>query len=137
MPAPMRTGGATLPASVAKGIHCQDSLSQQQGLNMRVPKEFDQFCSQFLEPQAFVDVFDGSYEKLIEDAVESLNRQQALVVKQFLDELLSGRYSGADLVGIWRRTPAQMNLGNAKTTVARLKMMRDALSERLGQTSKA
>jgi hypothetical protein len=58
------------------------------------------------------------------------------VVKQFLDELLSGRYSGADLVGIWRKTPAQMGLGNAKNTVARLTMMRDAVSERLGQTSK-
>jgi hypothetical protein len=103
---------------------------------MRIPKEFDQFCSQFLEPQAFADVYDGSYEKLIESAVASLNRPQAPVVKQFLDELLSGRYSGADLVGIWRRTPARMNLGNAKTTVARLTMMRDALSERLGLTSK-
>ncbi|MFL6973616.1 MAG: hypothetical protein ACJ8F2_17040 [Xanthobacteraceae bacterium] len=110
---------------------------RHQGLNMRVPKEFDQFCRQFLEHQAFADLYDHSYEKLIEDAVASLNRQQALVVKQFLNELLSGRYSGADLVGIWRRTPAQMNLGDAKGTVARLKMMRDALSERLGETSKA
>jgi hypothetical protein len=30
-----------------------------------------------------------------------------------------------------------MRLGDAKGTVERLKMMRDALSERLGQTSKA
>ncbi|MFL6951537.1 MAG: hypothetical protein ACJ8FU_25370, partial [Xanthobacteraceae bacterium] len=124
-------------SAVAKTIHCQNLLSQQQGLSMRVPKEFDQFCRYFLEHQAFADLYDHSYEKLIEDAVASLNRQQALVVKQFLNELLSGRYSGADLVGIWRRTPAQMNLGDAKGTVARLKMMRDALSERLGETSKA
>ena len=99
---------------------------------MRVPKEFDQFCSRFLDDQAFVDCYGASYEKLIVDVVASLNRQEALVVKQFLDELLSGRYSGADLVGIWRRTPAQMSIGNAKITVAHLKMMRDAVSERLG-----
>jgi hypothetical protein len=104
---------------------------------MRVPKEFDQFCSQFMDDQAFFDCYGGSYKRLIQDIVASLNKQDALVVKQFLDKLLSGRYSGADLVGIWRRTPAQMSIGNAKITVAHLKMMRDALSERLGQTSKA
>jgi len=98
---------------------------------VRVPKEFDQFCSQFCD-----ECYEESYEDLIEGAVASLNRQQAVVVKQFLDELLSGRHSGADLVGIWRRTSARMRLGDAKGTVARLKMMRDALSERLGQTSK-
>jgi hypothetical protein len=103
---------------------------------MRVPSEFDKFCGKFYEWQMFADV-DGTIENAISRAVNSLDKQEALVVKQFLDSLLSGRYSGADLVGIWRRTPAQMNLGNAKTTVARLKMMRDALSERLGQTSKA
>jgi hypothetical protein len=103
---------------------------------VRVPEEFDQFCSQFWDDQVFMDVYDCSYEKLIENAVASLNRQQAVVVKQFLDKLLSGRYSGADLKGIWRRTPAQINLGSAKDTVACLRMMRDALSERLGQTSK-
>jgi hypothetical protein len=98
---------------------------------MRIPKEFGYFCSRFYCIQVFMDVDDGSMEKTIRRAIRSLNKQQALVVKQFLDKLLSGRYSGADLVGIWRRTPAGMNLGNAKHTVEYLKLMRDLMGERL------
>jgi hypothetical protein len=97
---------------------------------MRVPEEFNHFCSEFCCSQLFMDIDDGSMEKAIRRAIRSLNKQQALVVKQFLDKLLSGRYSGADLVGIWRRTPAGMNLGNAKHTVQYLKLMRDLISER-------
>jgi hypothetical protein len=74
---------------------------------------------------------NGSMEKAIKRAIRSLNKQQVLVVKRFIDKLLSGRYSGADLVGIWRRTPAQMNLGNARHTVEYLKLMRDLMGERL------
>jgi hypothetical protein len=43
-----------------------------------------------------------------------LNEQQAAVAREFLDELLRGRYSGADLIGLWRRTPAQMTSGMQK-----------------------
>ncbi len=98
---------------------------------MRVPEEFNHFCSEFYCSQLFMDVDDGSMGKAIKRAIRSLNKQQTLVVKQFLDKLLNGRYSGADLVGIWRRTPARMNLGNAKHTVEYLKLMRDLMSERL------
>jgi hypothetical protein len=102
---------------------------------VRIPKEFDQFCSAFLCTEAFMDCYGGSYEDMIDDVVASLNKEQAVVVKQFLDKLLSGRYSGADLVGIWRRTSADINLGNAKSTVARLKFMRNVLAERLQRMS--
>ena len=96
---------------------------------MRVPEEFDQFCSRFVEWQVVMDCYGGSLETLIEEVVLDLNEHQRLVVRQFLDKLLSGRYSSADLVGIWRRTSAGMNLGNAKQTVARLRYMHDLLAD--------
>jgi len=96
---------------------------------MRVPKEFDEFCSHFLCWQAIRDCYGGSVNDMVEDIVASMNQRQRLTIKKVLDELLSGRYSSADLVGIWRRTPAKINLGNAKQTVATLTFIRDLLAD--------
>ena len=56
---------------------------------MRVPEEFNDFCSEFDCIQVFMDLDDGSMEKAIKRAIRSLNKHQALVVKQFLDKTIA------------------------------------------------
>jgi len=61
---------------------------------------------------------------MIAAALRSMNEEQKHVVRQFLDELLSGRHSSAEIKGVWRRTPAEIYFLKAGGVVAFLQLVR-------------
>jgi hypothetical protein len=64
---------------------------------------------------------------MIAAALSSMNEQQKHVVRQFLDELLSGRHASAAIKGVWRRTPAAIYFLKARGVVAFLQLVRDVM----------
>jgi hypothetical protein len=89
---------------------------------MRVPDEFNRMCVGFHQ-----GTFRMTLDEMIKHALGFLDENQARVVKQFLDKLLSGRYTAAEMKGVLRRSPAQVSFGNAKSCHAFLKRMRELM----------
>lgn len=56
-----------------------------------------------------------------------LSAAQREVVRVYLDELLSGKYSNGDLCGPWRKTGADIRLGSRKGATKFLQTMRSVI----------
>jgi hypothetical protein len=90
-------------------------------------------------PRAFVDTlrrFHQDIEKtcptlelLAEFAVRGLRGEDREAVARFLDEVLSGRYSGGELTALLRRSPADIYLSDAKQVAELLRLMREMLEQ--------
>jgi len=90
---------------------------------MRVPDEFNQMCLGFHQ-----DTFRRlTRDEAIKHALGFIDEKQAEVVKRFLDKLLSGRYTAAEMKGVLRRSPAQVRFRNAKACHAFLKRIRELM----------
>jgi hypothetical protein len=63
----------------------------------------------------------------IKFALGGLDEREARVVKDFLDKLLSGRYTAAEMKGVLRKSPAEIRFRNAKAVHAFLRQMRDLM----------
>ncbi|ARN82167.1 hypothetical protein B1812_14950 [Methylocystis bryophila] len=62
-----------------------------------------------------------------------LSTAQRELVRAYLDELLSGKYSNGDLSSIWRKTRAELRFGSRKSATKFLQTMRsvfDSLDDR-------
>jgi hypothetical protein len=68
---------------------------------MEIPWAFRQF-SGFFYPHGYEEF--ASEDKWIAHNFNVLPAEERAVLKQFLDELLSGRYSDEDLADIWAST---------------------------------
>jgi hypothetical protein len=90
-----------------------------------IPDEFNEFCRHFHQD---VTRIYSTPEPMIAAALSSMNEQQKNVVRQFLDELLSGRHTSAEIKGVWRRTPADIYFTKAKGVLAFLQLVRDVMS---------
>src|SRR2546430_4609621 len=68
---------------------------------MDIPKDFIQLCNIF-----YPGIFDeySTEEECIADIVLGCSDKRKQVIKKFLDQLLSGRYSDAELARIWLST---------------------------------
>lgn len=66
---------------------------------MQIPDEFRQFCHWFY--QGSRDDF-ATYEEWIGHAVARVDGKQKEVIRKFLDELLSGKYSDQEVAQVWR-----------------------------------
>jgi len=89
---------------------------------MRVPDEFNQLCAGFHQ-----DTFRMAGDDRIKHALEFIDERQTRIVKQFLDKLLSGRYTAAEMKGVLRRSPAEIRFRNAKACHALLKRIRELM----------
>jgi hypothetical protein len=89
---------------------------------MRVPDEFNQMCAGFHQ-----DTHLMTRDEAIRHALGFLDERQTTVVKQFLDKLLSGRYTAAEMKGVWRRSPAEVRFRDAKAIHAFLKRLREMM----------
>jgi hypothetical protein len=69
---------------------------------MRVPDELNRMCLGFHQ-----DTFRLTRDEAIRLALGFINEKQAEVVKQFLDKLLSGRYTAAEMKGVLRKSTSQ------------------------------
>jgi hypothetical protein len=72
---------------------------------MRVADEFNQMCLGFHQ-----DTFRLTRDEAIRHALGFIDEKQAGVVKQFLDMLLSDRYTAAEMKGVLRRKSASQSL---------------------------
>ena len=90
---------------------------------MRVPDEFNQMCLGFHQ-----DTFRRlTRDEAIKHALGFIDEKQARVVKQFLDKLLSGRYTAAEMKGVMNRSPAEIRFRNAKGCHSFLKRIRELM----------
>jgi hypothetical protein len=76
-----------------------------------IPHEFKDLCRHFHQD---VTRIYSTPEQMIAAAVRSMNEEKKHVVQQFLDELLSGRHTSAEIKGVWRRAPADIHFPEAK-----------------------
>ncbi|SRR6266446_2870827 len=97
---------------------------------MVIPDAFKDLCSYFHQ-----DVFlvHSTPEEMIASALEQmrflgqLNDERKGVLRQFLDELLSGRHTSAEIRQMWWETPAEIYFPKDEVLLAFLQSIRDAM----------
>lgn len=70
---------------------------------MNIPDEFKFLCRSFY--QGVEEVY-ASTQEIVDDAVATLTPEQKIVVKDYLDELTSGKYDEQQLWDIWEEAGA-------------------------------
>lgn len=78
---------------------------------MQIPEEFREMCIRFY--QGVTEDFDANGE-LINYAISDLNGAQRKVVRDDLDELMSGRYSEEQIEAIWRAAGAEIRISRGE-----------------------
>lgn len=68
-----------------------------------IPDEFRFLCRSFYDG---VGEVYSSTQEMVDDAVATLTPEQKLVVKDYLDELMSGKYDEQQLWDIWEQAGA-------------------------------
>jgi hypothetical protein len=97
---------------------------------MIIPDAFKDLCRYFHQ-----DVFlvHSTPEEVIASALEQmrflgqLNDERTGVLRQFLDELLSGRHASAEIQEMWWQTPAHIYFAKDEVLLAFLQSIRDAI----------
>lgn len=74
---------------------------------MEIPKAFKSICRYF-----FRGVEEGynSGEEILQAALSGLTAEERAVVKQYLDEILDGRYDDDELERIWHAAGAELRI---------------------------
>jgi hypothetical protein len=95
---------------------------------MPVPDEFNRLCVWFHQ-DAWAHF--ATTEQVIADAISNLNDSQRKVVRAYLDELLSGKYTEEELQCIWRTTSAGVSIssGQEGDSARFLRMVRSAIGD--------
>jgi len=70
---------------------------------MNIPDAFHKIGSEFHQD---THLLYKTLDEAIMASIAEMTQQEHEVAKNFLDELLSGRYSDEDLASIWNETPA-------------------------------
>jgi hypothetical protein len=70
-----------------------------------VPNEFEKLCQWFHQDWHLTN---PSPEHMVRSALATLSEKERIVVRSFLDELLSGRHDVEELQRIWWETPADI-----------------------------
>jgi hypothetical protein len=99
-------------------------------MDMVIPDVFKDLCRLFHQD---VMLIYSAPEQMIASALEQmrvlgqLNDERKRVLRQFLDELLSGRHTPAEIQQIWRETPADITFSKGERLLAFLQLIRDDL----------
>jgi|WetSurMetagenome_2_1015567.scaffolds.fasta_scaffold1146189_1 hypothetical protein len=94
---------------------------------MSIPQAFIQFTAFFHQD---FDLLFPEGEGLIEDAIAHTALDDQKVIKNYLDELLSGKFSEDELRTIWRSTRAEISpfRGSNGSCAEFLKLIRSTFS---------
>lgn len=92
---------------------------------MNIPEEVRHFGECFYQGSA-EDV--SSNQEWIDLALRIAGRQRAPVIKRFLDELLNGRHSTAEIRRIWDTVSPNYTIREDTDLVAFLAMIRDTIA---------
>ncbi|HEY8161300.1 MAG: hypothetical protein ACR650_04400 [Methylocystis sp.] len=76
---------------------------------IHIPEEFRFMCLHFY--QGVTEDYDSN-EKLIGFALSDLDSNQRKVVRDYLDELMSGKYSDEQIEAIWRQAGADIRISS-------------------------
>jgi hypothetical protein len=91
---------------------------------MQVPAEFRHLAHCFHQDS---DLEASSAEEWIAYALRFLRKEQQIVVKRFLAELLRGNPTGAELQAVWEGTGPDWGFGDDEELRVFLAMIRDAI----------
>lgn len=80
-------------------------------MTRKTPEEFREIGRSFYQG---IHHHYPSIEALAVVAVAGKNRRELTILKDYLDELLSGKYGGDELRAIWRKSGADVFFRNAK-----------------------
>ncbi|MBL4727368.1 MAG: hypothetical protein JKY83_11995 [Rhizobiaceae bacterium] len=78
---------------------------------MKTPKEFNNFGEGF--HQDIIDLTSGMSE-MINEGIDYLNAQELVVVKSYIEHLLSGPYTPGQLDDIWMKTGTDIYIHDKK-----------------------
>src|SRR6266498_2159577 len=76
-------------------------------MKQAMPEEFRNMCMMFHQD---ILLNFTSWEDVIASAIATLDRAQMIVVKNYLDELVSGKYNKDELTALWNSTPAAITI---------------------------
>lgn len=106
-------------------------------MRSETPDAFKAVCSMF--HQDALRNFT-TWENVIAPAIGTLDRSQMIVVKDYLNELLTGKYGVDELTDLWNRTPAQITIFNGSDESVKesgivyfLELMRSMVERRLAE----
>ncbi len=105
---------------------------------MDIPNAFDSIGNSFHQDTFLLY---KTLDDAIRASIRSLSPSQCLIAKNFLDELLSGKYSDEELVAVWRKTPAgsggfAISRGEEGDAAAFLGLIRSALETSLASANR-
>lgn len=98
--------------------------------DMVIPDVFKELCRLFHQD---VILIYSTPEQMIADSLEQmrgggqLNDERKRVLRQFLDELLSGRHTHAEILQIWEGTQADITFSKGERLPVFLQLICDAI----------
>ncbi len=95
-------------------------------MNISAPEEFKKVCRNLLQG---LDLVVSTPEQLMQVALLGIEPQERPVIKAFVDELLSGRFTEDQLKEIWWSMPADIVFHEGKAVVTFLTMLRNEVSK--------
>jgi hypothetical protein len=116
-------GGGSGPAAVP-------SWMNRRLMDMVIPDVFKDLCRLFHQD---VILIYSAPEQMIADSLEQmrdggqLNDHRKRVLRQFLNELLSGHHTHAEILQIWEETQADITFSKGEPLLRFLRLIRDDL----------
>ena len=95
-------------------------------MNISAPEEFKKVCRNLLQG---LDLVVSTPEQLMQLALLGIEPQERPVIKAFVDELLSGRFTEDQLKEIWWSMPADIVFHEGKAVVTFLTMLRNEVAK--------
>jgi hypothetical protein len=92
---------------------------------MLVPVEFQKLCCFFDQDMMLIH---RSLEAAIAYALDALNADERVVVRDFLDELLSGHHNDEEIDQVWQESRAQIGFTNARELIIVLGLIREMIA---------
>ena len=92
---------------------------------IKIPKEFLQLCTHWHQDMSLIA---SKPEQIADELIRGLSDRDKAAIKRFLDKLLSGGYSTAEIKGVWRRSLRDVfGFGRAKDAYRFTVLLRDKL----------
>jgi len=93
-------------------------------MNVSAPQEFKKVCRNLVQGLEIT-----TPQELMQVALLGIEPHERPVIKAFIDELLSGRYSDDQLKDIWWSMPSDIVFYEGKGVVTFLTMLRDEVQK--------
>jgi hypothetical protein len=93
---------------------------------MLIPVAFKKLCRYFHQDIMLIySSPKAAIEGAIVDALAAMTNEERVIVQDFVNELLNGRYTEEELETVWSRTPADFDFSGPGGMVTVLKLIRD------------